>query len=138
MEPANTEWVREARNLVPHIVGKPGEAFWEYYFAFYGKLFNYAAGNTSPAKIETAVFDKDKFTARISEPVISEFQTLRFERRTVSGKKTFFTLPITRLNNADGTVTVQYPAIQPAQEDALIFIADDFWRTADPETGFSD
>ena len=66
MEPANTEWVREARNLVPHIVGKPGEAFWEYYFAFYGKLFNYAAGNQASAKIESAVFDLNKFTARIS------------------------------------------------------------------------
>ena len=65
MEPANTEWIREGRNLVPHFVSAPDESPWEYYFAFYGKLIDYAAGNVPEATIKSATFDQDKFTAKI-------------------------------------------------------------------------
>ena len=68
------------------------------------------------------------FTAKMDRSVISLFRTLLFERRTASGKKQKFLLPASMTKNSDGTVTVTYPKIRPAQEPSKVYLIDDFWE----------
>lgn len=72
--------------------------------------------------------ENGKFTAVLDRSVISLFRTLLFERRTASGKVSKFLLPASMTKNADGTVTVSYPKILPAEEPSKVYLIDDFWE----------
>ncbi|MBQ6470943.1 MAG: beta-galactosidase trimerization domain-containing protein [Victivallales bacterium] len=52
MLPHRTEWVRESRAVVPYVSPATEDfPYWEYYFAFYGKLFRHLASLTPEARI---------------------------------------------------------------------------------------
>ncbi len=74
--------------------------------------------------------ENGEFTAKLENPVISSFRTLRFERRGASGKSSLFTLPAAMVKNADGTVTVKYPKLLPVAESCKVYLDDDFWAVA--------
>ncbi len=66
MQPHRTEWVREGRAVVPYVNPVPeGFPYWEYYFAFYGKLFRYAAGQIPPARLKRAEVVRGKIRLEI-------------------------------------------------------------------------
>ena len=75
--------------------------------------------------------ENGKFTAVLDRSVISLFRTLLFERRTASGKVSKFLLPASMTKNTDGTVTVNYPKILPAEEPSKVYLIDDFWEVTD-------
>ncbi len=74
--------------------------------------------------------ENGQFTATLINPVISSFRTLKFERRSESGKKDSFLLPASMTENADGTVTVKYPKLRPTEEKCTVFLDDEFWEIA--------
>ena len=102
MGPGNGEWLREGRNLVPHYACKEDSAYWEYYFAFYGKLFNYAAGISPKAQLKELYFDQKGITAEITFPsahyTLKAF-TLQGEvcRTAATGKKISARFPAGRI-----------------------------------------
>ena len=71
--------------------------------------------------------ENGEFTARLTDPVVSMFRTLKLERRSASGARRKFTLPATMTKNADGTVTVKYPKLLPIAEPCNVYLDDDFW-----------
>lgn len=71
--------------------------------------------------------ENGEFTARMENPVVSTFRTLKFERCSASGQKSIFTLPATLTRNMDGTVTVKYPKLHPTQDPCKVYLDDDFW-----------
>lgn len=75
--------------------------------------------------------ENGEFTAKMENPVISSFWTMKFERRAASGKKSSFILPATMTKNADGTVTVKYPKLLPIDEPCNVYLDDDFWAVAE-------
>ena len=60
------DWIRESRMLVPHL-GTVSDDFpvWEYYFAFYGKLFRYAANQKVPTSIQSIDVSPKALTLKI-------------------------------------------------------------------------
>jgi|GEM_PF-6868115 len=67
MMPHRTEWVREGRAVVPYVNSAPEDfPYWEYYFAFYGKLFRYAAGRIPAARIVRAEAGQGKVRLELS------------------------------------------------------------------------
>lgn len=76
MCPKGTEWVRESRAVVPYVNSETEPfPYWEYYFSFYGKLFRYAAGRSTFARIVSASTDDNNAMLEIeSEKSIPEAQ----------------------------------------------------------------
>ncbi|OQA83831.1 MAG: Beta-galactosidase trimerization domain protein [Lentisphaerae bacterium ADurb.Bin242] len=76
MCPKGTEWVRESRAVIPYVNPVPEHfPYWEYYFSFYGKLFRYAAGRSTPARIVSASADGNEAVLEIeSEKSIPDAQ----------------------------------------------------------------
>ena len=67
MRPHRTEWVREGRAVVPYVNPAPQDfPYWEYYFAFYNKLFRYAAGRVPAARIVRAEAGQGKIRLELT------------------------------------------------------------------------
>ncbi|MBQ7179263.1 MAG: beta-galactosidase [Victivallales bacterium] len=75
--------------------------------------------------------ENGEFRALLSHPVLSAARTMKFERRSASGKKQEFLLPVEIKENKDGTVTVKYPKIRPMEEASQVYLNDDFWNVKD-------
>lgn len=66
MLPKGMEWVRESRVVIPYVNPMPENfAFWEYYYAFYGKLLRYASGRQVPATIQASKIAFDEIVLEI-------------------------------------------------------------------------
>ena len=88
MAPYNMDWLRESRCVIPYTeIQKERLFYWEHYFAFYGKLFRYAAGIDSPASIEAVekINNNMKLKLRADRPVKNAVLSLVLD--TPSGRK---------------------------------------------------
>jgi len=87
MQPHRTEWVREGRAVVPYANPVPEDfPYWEYYFAFYGKLFRYAAGRMPSAQIVRAEAANGKIRLELSSRETLSGVTIRLTADTPEGR----------------------------------------------------
>lgn len=87
MMPHRTEWVREGRSVVPYVNPPPEDfPYWEYYFAFYDKLFRYAAGRPSGSRIVRVEAGQGKARLELTSRDAVPGATIRLTADTPEGR----------------------------------------------------